>query len=468
MKRKITVLIAITLIPTLLLANSEKVVSALLTHVWQKVEEVVESLPIRHVEPTEFEKIPEDEDQNSLQVTQLMFHIQMASFLKRLKEDPLSIAHRDAHAKGHGCVKGDLTVSPDLPELLTTDVLQPGQSFGTVVRFSNGSGHIQKDSQADGRGMAIKLIDALNDNGLLGDSKDQDIMMVNGQRFFIKNVSDYLKFQSTLAMGLKRGEREPEKLFLPFVLERLVRETLGENTEAQKVEQLSKIVLENRDDQTKLINEIMGYKDLSDKEKESFLIALVNLKAEKAPAELVALKEIGSETIKNPLDYSFNSHSPYLLKNKERETLAVKYNVQPVDCDSGNVIKAEEELPEGTSMKEALFARLQKQSSCFDLSLQVLDPKLPKEQSQKIVENAVSTAWSAHSQTYPVARLKLQSPSSIEEMEQGCEGISFNPWRAHASHRPLGGINRVRRFAVTGSFARRAFLNQNKGENAEE
>ena len=63
---------------------------------------------------------------------------------------------RDAHAKAHGCVKAELSVLPDLnPELRHGVFSEPGKTWQSWVRFSNGNAYPQFDATRDARGMAV-------------------------------------------------------------------------------------------------------------------------------------------------------------------------------------------------------------------------------------------------------------------------------------------------------------------------
>jgi hypothetical protein len=49
-------------------------------------------------------------------------------------------AHRDAHAKGHGCVKATFKVRGDIPTALKAGVFASPRTYTAWVRFSNGAG----------------------------------------------------------------------------------------------------------------------------------------------------------------------------------------------------------------------------------------------------------------------------------------------------------------------------------------
>jgi len=53
--------------------------------------------------------------------------------------------------------------------------------------------------------------------------------------------------------------------------------------------------------------------------------------------------------------------------------------------------------------------------------------------------------WSERDSPYVrVAEVRIPR-QSIDGREQACERTSFNPWHSLSAHRPLGGMNRVRR-----------------------
>lgn len=48
-----------------------------------------------------------------------------------------------------------------------------------------------------------------------------------------------------------------------------------------------------------------------------------------------------------------------------------------------------------------------------------------------------------------------QNVSIGSDVERRCESLSFNPWHALAEHRPLGGMNRLRRAVYAAGFSHR-------------
>ncbi|NOT84411.1 MAG: catalase family protein [Methylococcaceae bacterium] len=113
-------------------------------------------------------------------------------------------AHRDAHAKAHGCVKAEFRVLPQLPDEVKFGIFKEPRTFLAWIRYSNGSGKIQDDTEGDARGMAIKLKGVEHSK-----SGTQDWVMINHPVFFVRNAADYVEFQKALATD------SPLKFFFP-------------------------------------------------------------------------------------------------------------------------------------------------------------------------------------------------------------------------------------------------------------
>ena len=98
---------------------------------------------------------------------------------------------RDVHSKGHGCVKAEFTVLPDLPDELRVGVFQEPRTFPAVIRFSNAGalapiGGTAMDITRDARGMAVKLVGVTGEK-ILEDEKEadtQDFLMFTPDIFF--------------------------------------------------------------------------------------------------------------------------------------------------------------------------------------------------------------------------------------------------------------------------------------------
>ncbi|ARV58636.1 catalase [Nostocales cyanobacterium HT-58-2] len=124
------------------------------------------------------------------------------------------LARRDAHAKHHGCVKGEFIIEPNLPEEMKVGVFkESGKKFTACIRFSNASGNaVKPDTKGDGRGMAVKLFDVEGEKLLEDEKKTQDFVMVNHPVFLIRNLQDYVEFFAAIIAA--KGSL-PFKFFFP-------------------------------------------------------------------------------------------------------------------------------------------------------------------------------------------------------------------------------------------------------------
>ncbi len=105
------------------------------------------------------------------------------------------LAHRDAHAKAHGCVTASFEVDNSglLPEE-RIGVFATNRSYPTWIRFSNGSFHIDDDTGLEIRGMALKLMEVEGDKVLEDEKSEmtQDFLLINGSTMFVRNPVDYV------------------------------------------------------------------------------------------------------------------------------------------------------------------------------------------------------------------------------------------------------------------------------------
>jgi hypothetical protein len=98
---------------------------------------------------------------------------------------------RDAHPKMHGCVRGEFSIEPNLPEHLRIGIFARRHTFPAWVRFSNQSATMSPDLKADIRGVAIKLMDVggqkLEMNG--PDDTTHDFILISDSRFVTRDTS---------------------------------------------------------------------------------------------------------------------------------------------------------------------------------------------------------------------------------------------------------------------------------------
>jgi len=143
----------------------------------------------------------------------------------------------------------------------------------------------------------------------------------------------------------------------------------------------------------------------------------------------------GRKKIASPFDIRYWSTTPYLF-GKDK-AVAVKYSVQ--SCSTIN-----SEMPDPLNenyLTQVMKKHLQQAPACFDFMVQFQTDvkKMP-------VEDA-SVIWDESDSPFlKVATITIEDQVFTDEQSlSACEQISFNPWQSQAAHKPLGGINRVRK-----------------------
>ncbi len=170
------------------------------------------------------------------------------------------------------------------------------------------------------------------------------------------------------------------------------------------------------------------------------------------PGELKIVKSIRAKHVNSPLETNYWSGSPYWLGSASGQGgHAVKYSVVPRTLPPMESPEPVEDLPDDY-LSQALARQLRSGDAVFDFRVQLqTDPvAMPVED--------VSVEWSeSASPPVTIATLCIEKQDMEEagDFSTRCESMSFNPWHALAEHRPMGGINRLRRVVYEASFARR-------------
>ena len=168
--------------------------------------------------------------------------------------------------------------------------------------------------------------------------------------------------------------------------------------------------------------------------------------------ELAILKAIKDKHVASPLEIKYWSGTPSWLGKAAGDTgHAVKYSAvshranrtappaHPEDLDANYFTGA---LAAGLASEEAVFD--------FNVQLQTNAEAMP-------VEN-VAVEWD-ETVSKPITLATLHIPpqpvDAAGELATRCESMSFNPWHALAEHRPLGGMNRLRKVVYQASVEKR-------------
>jgi hypothetical protein len=148
--------------------------------------------------------------------------------------------------------------------------------------------------------------------------------------------------------------------------------------------------------------------------------------------ELMVTIAIFTNKALNPLSLRYWSMTPYRFGGDT----ACKFSARPEGELSPFTQKATSNF-----LRDNMAAQLAKAPASFDFTVQ-----LRTEPESMPVEDP-TVEWSeAKSPFVPLARITIPVQTfTTPEQDKFCENLSFSPWHCVDEHRPLGGINRVRR-----------------------
>lgn len=345
------------------------------------------------------ENIPTQEPQQIQHIVELT----LKQLLMRYPGD--TRVRRGVHAKGHGCVTATFEVLPDVALNLRQGVFStPGKKYSALVRFSNADPSLIKpDTKPAGggnplehgsRGMAIKLLGV--EGKMLGNvhgSPTQDFLMVNQPVFAFANVEDY--------------------------------------------EVLSRVLVDNNDDPRPFFVERLGPKAPPPgqlRAKETFgIVSRVRSSSMTASPPAYQIPPA------SPVDNDYFSAAPFLFGPDQ----VMRFRVRPASRSTDVP-----EVSDSDYLRKALIKRLGNRTAgdvVFQFEIQArpatsIEPDVD-------IENA-SHDWPETStcQFEQVATLTIPLQEfDTPELQERCERLVFTPWHCLEAHRPLGGINRLRR-----------------------
>jgi catalase len=312
---------------------------------------------------------------------------------------------RDQHPKSHGCVKGQLIVEANIPEVMKVGVFKDPKTYDLWIRFSNGSssnsqGQLQSDTIGDVRGMAIKLLNVegkkvIEDPAHAG---EQDFILINSPTFFIRDVQGYMDF-FPVVQAIKEG-----KIILKP----------GEPPQ----------VPESFQAQFKAVAEANVFK---------------------------LVEKIKAKSTNSLLEITYWSATPYKLGDR-----AMKFSVVPnFTGESFNPVTA---ANKDNYLREAMTKQLATQGTTFDFKVQ-----LQTDAAKMPVEDP-TVEWNEQESPFvKVATIQIpQQNFNTGERKQFDEQQSFSPWHTLPEQQPLGGVNRARKRIYQELSQFRNEMNQSK------
>ncbi len=319
------------------------------------------------------------------------------AFLKTKMEaayEPNAI-RRDAHPKHHGIIRAEFIIEADLPEALQVGVFKQGlsrpkRSFPAWIRLSNASNRVHADSEKDMIGFAIKL------------------MGVEGEKLLNLKDESYFKDALTIASSFTEEKYTQDFLFMshPVFL-------------AARIKDFKNLIMAAFGPKSI----IKFFFNPFDSHLRTLWIALTMNKHHSSP-----------------LDNRYWSNSAYLFGQDEQgNKRAVKYALIPTSNLRSTIPKEKSE----NYLKDAMITHLAKEDASFDFMIQF------QTDAKKMPIEDITIDWPEKlSPLIKVASIKIpkQTFDSKAQMDFA-ENSYFSAWHSLPEHRPLGSINRARRFA---------------------
>ena len=171
------------------------------------------------------------------------------------------------------------------------------------------------------------------------------------------------------------------------------------------------------------------------------------------PNEAKIVTDIRGKQVASPLEINYWSGTPFWLGPAAGEGgHAVKYSAVSRQPDRTTPPDRPEDLPDDY-LTQALARDLSTQEAVFDFKVQ-----LQTDPVRMLVEDVFIEWHESDSNPVTVATLRIppQKVDGAGDLATRCESMSFNPWHALAEHRPMGGMNRLRKVVYQASIAKRA------------
>jgi len=169
--------------------------------------------------------------------------------------------------------------------------------------------------------------------------------------------------------------------------------------------------------------------------------------------ELKIVKEIKGKRVASPLEIKYWSGTPFRLGPATGDAAyAVKYSVASHQAERTTLSDRPEDLPDDY-ITRALTAGLATGEAVFDFRVQV------QNDADAMPVEDVSVEWREEDSkpvTVATLRIPTQNVEAAGELAAKCEALSFNPWHALAEHRPIGGMNRLRKAVYHASVDKRS------------
>jgi hypothetical protein len=297
---------------------------------------------------------------------------------------------RDAHAKSHGVLRGELTIYPDLPEPYRQGLFATPGPYPVIARLSSTSGALRSDETRGIRGLGIKALGVQGKRSLPDDTATtQDFILVTHREFPFPDAHAYLKRGMPLAVMLARL---PDSVLI-------------------------------------LVGKVLG---------------AVRPILERFGGSLPTSLDLFSHPNTHILGMTFFSSAP--LRHGD---YVAKLLLTPL---SENVKALEHQLVPSGAGREAFRDMVTDffltNSAEYELRVQLCTNPVTMP-----IEDATVPWPEEDSPHRGVAKITfgVQDPGTAARRAFGDDVLSFNSWRGLAAHRPLGSINRLKKLVYEAS-----------------
>jgi catalase len=290
---------------------------------------------------------------------------------------------RAVHPKDHGCVKATFEVSAELPEALRVGVFaKPGRKYDAWIRFSNAAALVGPD--------VVPGLPAGARNGSRGMA---------------------VKLLGVDGPPIIDGEGPTTQDFL------MVNLPVFPFANASDYLELNRALFEHKDDVVK-----------------AFTAFAAKVPPERAMRAGQINAQIRAISLASPLESRYFSAAPFLF-GKDR---VMKFGVRPMDAAQS----AMPGNPGPNYLREAAIKHLRTKPACFEFLVQVR----PATDADLAIED-VTVEWKEEQTPFQkVARITIPAQEFDSPASRAiCENLFFTPWHSIEEHRPLGGINRLRK-----------------------
>ncbi|NVO58255.1 hypothetical protein HW561_20935 [Rhodobacteraceae bacterium B1Z28] len=391
-----------------------------------------------------FERIPDEED---------AWRNEIAALTVKLQEKRKSLQNgevlRGVHPKSHGCLDAEFVVNSDVPENLQVGLFaHPGRRYSAKIRYSNADvlkrADIEK-KKSNGtkvmnhgsRGMAIKVLHVDEDTLLAdGEMQNQDFLMVNTPEFAFRNVRDYRRL--TAALVASEDGATPDLFFLPGVMLKMGMMDMSGNlvpASASDTEQMIGL----RTTFTQLHEVFADY-------------SAADLQGVITASKVV--EKIRKTATRSPHEATYFSAAPFQFGAGR----VMRYSVAPMDSGLSDAEFTQDQMAD---LHEDYLAQALEVTLCsktqikliFRVQVATADDIAGNE--QEMIENAALPWDETKFPFVEVAQLVIQRQME-RNMVDACKPLLFTPWHSLADHKPLGGINRLRKpvYSASADFRR--------------